>query len=680
MSKKDKVFRSFHRPSEAELSEAEQWAKETFLNSACPPFRFIYDGKQSSELLKGWDRICQNKQLPGKGAEYIITYTDPKTKLQLTCQTVVFDDYPAVEWILYFHNASVQDSPILEDIQALDMTISRDVREDILYPNNEFLLHKWRGCLCAPEDYAPSIEVLPAGWKTRLFSLGGRSASGRDTPGHGLSQRSDGSLPFFNVQAINKGLIIALGWTGQWLANFERIGQTDLNISAGMELTHLKLLPGETIRSPRVLTFFWQENRIAAHNKFRQFMLDHHTPKKDGQPTNTFLAGCGWQHFNYGNDVTEDNQIEFVRRYAERKIPLEYFWVDAGWYGTKGHWGEDVGNWVPKKAAFPRGLKPVADEVHKLGMGFFLWFELERACPDTPMYNEHPEWLFMPTKEMVRRDALLNLGNPEAWAWAVDFLSNMINEVGLDVYRLDINMDLLDFWRNADTPDRQGISEIRYIEGLYALWDELLKRHPGLIIDNNSTGNRRLDLETISRSIGMTRSDHSEPAAVQSHGYALSFFISTLAGTCQYFDRIDSYVFRSGLANGMVLDWDVQNPDFDQPQAMKNIEEFKMVRPLYYGDFYPLTGYSCSHDTWLAYQLHRQDLHRGAVLVFRRPASPYETAKFKLSGLKEDTNYELTDADNGSKRILTGKELMIGIMFILPKPETSQLITYLEMN
>ena len=45
--------------------------------------------------------------------------------------------------------------------------------------------------------------------------------------------------------------------------------------------------------------------------------------------------------------------------------------------------------------------------------------------------------------------------------------------IGIDVYRNDFNIDPLEFWRAADSPDRQGITEIRYVEGHYAMWDEL---------------------------------------------------------------------------------------------------------------------------------------------------------------------------------------------------------------
>jgi len=51
------------------------------------------------------------------------------------------------------------------------------------------------------------------------------------------------------------------------------------------------------------------------------------------------------------------------------------------------------------------------------------------------------------------------------------------------------------------------MTEIQHIEGLYALWDRILAAHPSIVIDNCASGGRRIDLETLRRSIGLWRSD-----------------------------------------------------------------------------------------------------------------------------------------------------------------------------
>ena len=58
----------------------------------------------------------------------------------------------------------------------------------------------------------------------------------------------------------------------------------------------------------------------------------------------------------------------------------------------------------------------------------------------------------------------------------------------------------------SDEPDRRGITEMKYIKGLCRLRDDLLPACPGLRIANCSSGGRRLDFETASRSITLRRS------------------------------------------------------------------------------------------------------------------------------------------------------------------------------
>ena len=101
----------------------------------------------------------------------------------------------------------------------------------------------------------------------------------------------------------------------------------------------------------------------------------------------------------------------------------------------------------------------------------------------------------------------MNLGNPEAWNWLVGHVDGYITELKLDVYRNDNDINPLDLWLAADAPDRRGISEIRHVTGFLAFYDELLRRHPNLLIDNCCAGGRRNDIETLRRSVPLWKSD-----------------------------------------------------------------------------------------------------------------------------------------------------------------------------
>ncbi len=243
-------------------------------------------------------------------------------------------------------------------------------------------------------------------------------------------------------------------------------------------------------------------------------------------------------------------------------------------------------------------------------------------------------------------------------------------------------MDPLPYWRAADEVDRQGMSEIRHIEGLYAFWDELLARHPGLIIDNCASGGRRIDLETISRSFPLTRTDdwdqrYSNGPARQCHAYGLNLY-TPCSGTTT--DEPIVYDFRSALSASIHPRWNPYAADFPVEQAQRLINEWKRLRPFFYGDFYPLTPYSISDDVWMAYQFHREDLGQGMFLAFRRPNSSDLTARLKLRGLLPSGRYELSFEDTGNKQTFTGETLAAGIEVTIEPAPGSLLVTYHECH
>ena len=66
-------------------------------------------------------------------------------------------------------------------------------------------------------------------------------------------------MSYFNLERNkNDGLIVVVGWPGQWAADFIRDADRGLQVRAGQELTHFKLHPGEEVRSPLSVLQFWK--------------------------------------------------------------------------------------------------------------------------------------------------------------------------------------------------------------------------------------------------------------------------------------------------------------------------------------------------------------------------------------------------------------------------------------
>jgi alpha-galactosidase len=372
--------------------------------------------------------------------------------------------------------------------------------------------------------------------------------------------------------------------------------------------------------------------------------------------------------------ANEQNQIEFIDRYLAEKVNIGHWWMDAGWYPFDDVGWPKTGTWEVDKKRFPNGLKAISDHAHTKGVKTILWFEPERVHPDTWLTKNHPEWVLGGVN-----GGLLNLGNPEALNWLTNHVDKLMTDEGIDLYRQDFNMDPLTYWRDNDSEDRQGITEIRHIEGYLAYWDELLRRHPHMFIDSCASGGRRNDLETMRRAIPLWRTDYRcEPDGTQNCTYGISFWIP-LSGTGAA--DVDPYTFRSNMAPFTNCLWDMRSKTLDYDLMRKLTSQWRKVSAYYTGDYYPLTTYSLDDDAWVAWQFDRSDLGEGMVQAFRRRDSMYAAIGFQLKGLDPNAVYIVTNMDRKGSKRMTGRQLMDGYLLIeITEKPGSALITYKKVK
>ena len=278
---------------------------------------------------------------------------------------------------------------------------------------------------------------------------------------------------------------------------------------------------------------------------------------------------------------------------------------------------------------------------------------------------------------------MLNLGNEEAWSYCFETLSGIIEDLKIDCYRQDFNFAPLEYWRGADAEDRRGISEIKHITGLYRLWDALLEKFPGLIIDNCASGGRRIDIETLRRSMPMWRSDYQCPAnydadASQCHALGFNAWMPySGSGTGRLYDE---YRVRSAYASSQSSGYfyTENEPYAETPEKVaflrKYLAEYLRVRPYFAEDFYPLTEYSDKPDAWCGWQLHDPEDGSGVLQLFRRESSPYDAATLPLRGLEAGRTYLLEDADGGEFSA-TAEELA-AYRFEIPEKRKAKLYFY----
>jgi alpha-galactosidase len=640
---------------------------------AKPPFSFIYNEQSSDEFLKNWKFNAAHKQIDENRISHLLTWLDPKTGLEVSWQGLEYTDFESIEWTIYLQNTGNADTPIIKDIKALNIDLLQQ-------KDREYILRRWKGTDVGAKDFALESITLNEDQKISLHPDGGRKTG------------TAGEWPYYNFDAGDEGIIIVVGWPGRWAIDFGRDSKTGIQVTAGQDVTHFKLHPGEKVRTPLIVMQFWKNGDwIDAQNTWRKWMIKHNIPRHKGkQLPLPMLNACSSHQFAEMTKANESNQIEFIDSYLKKGFKLDHWWMDAGWYvGAAENGWPWTGTWQVdrREHRFPNGLRAVSDHAHNKGVDIIVWFEPERVVEGTWLASKHPEWLLGDSKTR-----LLNMGNQEAWNWLVNHIDKIIIDEGIDLYRQDYNLDPWPFWENNDTPDRRGITENKYVMGYLAYWDELQRRHPGMVIDSCASGGHRNDLETMRRAVPLLRSDYLfEPVGQQGQTYGLSFWLpfhgtaycpsnSSGWGWGTGKKTYDPYTRRSNMCPSNIACFDFRI-DVDDASLMKLYREWVEIGQDYFGDFYPLTDYNLSATQWMAWQFDNPKTGEGFVQAFRRDQCIYTKAQMKLRGLNAKTVYLVKNYDKSAQTLISGKELMEnGLSIEIPGKPGAATIKYMKLK
>ncbi len=641
------------RPDELAAAKAsfERW----FGDAADPapglfPGSLLMDGKATAQSPDAWKREISPALEKDGVLRRTLTLTHPASGLVVRYEGVRYLNFPAIEWTAYYKNTGAKDSPLLQDLKSIDAAFPE-------FAGQRTVLHRNKGDNCTADSFEPVTGEFAAGTEEVLANTGGRP--------------TQITFPFFNFERDNGGLIFSLSWAGQWSCRFNRDADGTLRLQGGQELTRFILHPGEEVRGPMVVLQHYTGEKRRGQNLWRQWMIAHNLPRPNGNPPPLpMMEACSSHHYGEMINANTENQKMFVEKYEARGIHLDYWWMDAGWYPCDGQWPK-TGTWEIDETRFPGGFKPINDFAHGKNVKIVVWFEPERVHKDTWLTKNHPEWILG-----GRDGGLLNLGNPEARDWLINHVDGLLTSQGIDLYRQDFNMDPLKFWRDNDTPDRQGITEIRHVEGYFAYWNALRERHPDMLIDSCASGGRRNDLETLRRAVPLLRSDYiMEPVGNQCHTWALAeWFPFFGTGT----SKTSDYEIMSVLCPSFNACWDQRNEDINWPRMKELVDQWRAYGVNYFGDYYPLTPYSLDKNAWIAWQFNRAAEGAGMVQAFRRDESGTDGMRLPLSGLDSGAKYRVTPLRQGTAPVeMTGAELMKdGIPLSIPEKPGALFVLY----
>ncbi|MCL1887255.1 MAG: alpha-galactosidase [Kiritimatiellaeota bacterium] len=617
------------------------------------PFAFTYGGKRSRDFLGEWAQTTTVDSAR-------FSEDEKNGGLVVSATVKKFDALPAFDMRVTLENTGTKNTRLVENFSTLAFAVDAPLKD------GSYLLHKTLGGLSTPDDFTQSDVVIPEGGEAVLSATGGRS--------------SNKDLPFFRVDTGRGHIIIAVGWTGQWKCAMKNTGGA-LDVSAGMERSRFIVRPGERLALGSMVALFWEGDPLESNNAFRELLLEHYIPaaKGRGKTPHLFCNTCFTRGGHWLNECDEQNQIRLIS--ALEPLGCENVITDAGWF--PGGWPLGAGNWDADPHKYPRGFKPVSDAAKARGMGYGLWFELERVVAGTTLALKHKDWLLRANNPGAGdlapgEHALLNLGIPEAVDHIYAIVEDKILRDGITCYRQDFNMDPLAHWDANDAPDRVGITEIKYVNGLYGFLDKLRKNHPGLFMDGCSSGGRRLDIEMLKRFHTHQKTDYwFRPEVDQNSLFALAHYLPAVAFTA-HVNRYDDYPFNSAAAATLCLGWiadsgeDYQgNGPFALDRARELIERYNTVRPYLNRSFYPL-AVTCG--AVLAFEFFDRAADSGVVFIFAREGCAADRCVLNIMALRGDSEYVLEDLAMRGKKTLSGKTLQSGLAVDIGKPPFSTVL------
>lgn len=431
-------------------------------------------------------------------------------------------------------------------------------------------------------------------------------------------------------------------WSGNHVTFAER-ELTGVRIMGGGEL----LLPGEVILAPgEAYTTPWiygayghglDEISAAFHSHLRR--------RRDFAVPSLPVVLNTWEavYFDHGME----SMIELVDLAA--KVGVERFVLDDGWFLGRRDARAGLGDWQVDPAVWPNGLEPLVDAVRQRGMDFGLWFEPEMINQDSDLARAHPEWILGPGERLPltgRHQQVLNLAIPQAFAHVLESISQLVGTHDIAYIKWDHNRDLVEAGDRASRKPRVHEQTL----AVYAMMDELKRRHPGLEIESCSSGGGRIDLGVLERTDRVWASDCIDPVERQRIQRWTGLLLPPeLVGshvgapTAHTTRRTHPLPFRSATAlfGHFGIEWDLRSATPEELEELADwVELYKQIRGLVSIGTTVRSDYP--DDTYWVHGLIAPDRRTAMFALVCMDTSPSaQPGWIRLPGLDPDLRYRV---------------------------------------
>jgi len=324
--------------------------------------------------------------------------------------------------------------------------------------------------------------------------------SRRGRPGHDSPLVVSAGTPGFGWDA-GEAWSAHLAWSGNQHYYVERMPSTACALGAGELLLpgEVVLAQGEEYVTPWLYAAYSGDGLNTVSARFHALIRSRaHHPDAAARPRPVVLNN--WEATYFDQDPAR--LVPLVERAAE--VGVERFVLDDGWFLGRRDDTAGLGDWYVDPAVWPDGLGPLIDRVRAHGMEFGLWVEPEMVNPDSRLFRAHADWALHAADRLPpdwRHQQVLDLCRPEAYAYVLERLDKLLSTYAVGYLKWDHNRDLVE-------PGHAGRAAAHaQTRAVYALLDELRRRHPDVEIESCASGGARTDLGILERTDRVWTSD-----------------------------------------------------------------------------------------------------------------------------------------------------------------------------
>lgn len=466
------------------------------------------------------------------------------------------------------------------------------------------------------------------------------------------------------------------GLVGGWEFNGRAQGRVyhneslgHLGISVEAEINY-QLAPGESFESSAsFLGLFsgdWDEAAYRTQ-RFVEQALAKPVPDPDKFP---YLMFDTW---GYGEDINEEKLFQAAKIAVE--LGVEVFTVDLGW-------AERIGDWFPDRKKFPRGLKPLSDYVHSLGMKFGLHWPLVQAHIESPVLKRNPDWTSSVDHNYFGANSLC-LGHKPVKDWLIKEGIRIIQEYSVDWVLQDGENMVKVCDKTTHTHHPQGSNYANSERGLDEVMAEIQKATPDTVWENCEDGGNMMTYKMVGQYVTSILADDAQPVTTRQAVYGGTYPFPPRYSVRYVQDpretALNSYYTRSYMFGGpLILMQRITNwTDAQKKLVKEELSIYKSTRTLI-------------RDSKIIHLLERPDGKKNdaiqsyheksdhSIIFVYRTNGRKNRELIRPRGLKPDSFYKVRFQDYRLMIMASGRSLMgRGLDVPLPARNSAEII-YIE--